>query len=64
MEQTNTPIALTHSQMVGYLMMLSTEMLMATPPRTLMADACAQAAGYMMVAQPLLGLTSNKGKTE
>ena len=39
-------ITMTDSQMIGYLMMLSTEMLIAN--RGVMSQACAQAAGRIM----------------
>ena len=39
-------VVMTDSQMVGYLMMLSTEMLIAK--RDIMSQACAQAAGRIL----------------
>ena len=53
-------VVMTDSQIVGYLMMLSTEMLIAN--RAIMSQACAQAAGRILCLPA--SLTSWQTKVE
>ena len=61
MEKQET-IVMTDSQIIGYLMMLSTEMLIAN--RKIMSQVCAQAAGRIMCLPASLTHWADNGEAE